>query len=159
MFAGFTSEVSVGYLVILAILIFLSMLRSIRGRKYKPGRVLFRPLLYLALGTLVVIGDQSILPLILLSTIAGIVVGLRFGSGATLFFNTGVLYYKRSITLYLIWLVLFLVRVGVEIALPLNQSGVTLVDSLLMFSGGLLVGEAYHLIKKASTYQYRGQNL
>lgn len=67
----------------------------------------------------------------------------------TFFFRDGILYYKRSILLYVVWLSLFVTRISFEFFYLNNFYGVLIVDNLLMFSSGLLIGEAYHIISKA----------
>ena len=111
--------------------------------------MLFRPVLYFIIGLAILSYDFSFLPLVLLAIVAGFVVGIRYGGGVTFFFRDGTLYYKRSVLLYVVWLSLFVIRIAFEFFYFDNFYGILIVDNLLMFSSGLLIGEAYHIISKA----------
>jgi len=67
----------------------------------------------------------------------------------TFFYRDNVLHYRRSILLYVVWLSLFVTRILFEFYYFDNFYCVLIVDNLLMFSSGLLIGEAYHIISKA----------
>ncbi|QKR00796.1 DUF1453 family protein [Metallosphaera tengchongensis] len=142
------------YLGVIGAIVVLSSLRTVYGRKYRPTRVVLRPLLYLVLGALVTLQDLEALPLVSIGFIAGLALGLRLGVGSTLFLKEGTLYYKRSILIYVLWLSLFLVRVGIESLEPsgLNLVEISILDSSLMFSSGLLIGESFHLVRKAREF-------
>ncbi|AWR97002.1 DUF1453 family protein [Acidianus sulfidivorans JP7] len=142
---------TVEYYFIIALIIFLSSLRSVKGRKYKPTRVFIRPILYLLLGILVIVGDPVILPLLIVAIILGIYLGMRFGLGTKFFIKGGILYYKRPIILYIIWLSLFVLRLFIGIAFPYNVEGIKITDILLMISAGILLGESYRIIKIANS--------
>ncbi|MCI2414190.1 MAG: DUF1453 family protein [Candidatus Aramenus sp.] len=143
------------YLGVFGVIVVLSSLRTVYGRKYRPTRVLLRPILYIVLGVLLVLQDPGTLSLAAAGFIAGLALGLKLGVGSTLFMNGGTLYYKRSILIYVLWLSLFLVRIGVEALVSggLSLVEITILDSCLMFSSGLLVGESFHLIRKARDFR------
>jgi hypothetical protein len=139
------------YLVLLAVIITISAIRTTKGRKYSPLSVLSQPLIYLVLGGILVFSNQATLLMAFLGTITGFVIGIIFGRGVLIFRNDGELYYKRSIFVYLIWLSLYLLRALINI-LSINQTSIEVVDILIMFSSGLLIGESLNVIKKARKY-------
>lgn len=141
------------YLVILAVVLTLSSYRSLYGRKYRPFRTFLRPLLYLLLGLSVLTQDfsGSLLLVSLTGLLAGIAVGGKLGSGVSFYYSGTELYYKRSPWVYLIWLGSFIARVYVETLSSISTLDTTILDSLLLFSSGLLLGESYHVVMKVKS--------
>ncbi|ARM75358.1 DUF1453 family protein [Acidianus manzaensis] len=139
------------YLAVFAVIIFLSSLRSIRGRKYKLGKLFLRPILYLLLGAFLAFSDLFLFPIyifllfLIFSIIFGVLIGLKLGK-ATVFYKNSELYYKRSLVTYIIWLILFLGRISIEILGSVNDLELVILDSMLMLSAGLLIGESYQVI-------------
>ena len=139
------------YLVGIALILTVSSYRSLRGRRYRPFRIFLRPFIYLFIGIALLIQnyEPSFLSISLLGLAAGFLMGLRLGSGVSLFYRRGDLYYRRSYWVYLFWLGSFLLRVYMEVSFSPSAIDVILVDTLLMFSSGLLIGESYHITRKA----------
>ena len=146
------------YLVFLALILTLSSYRSLYGGKYRPFRVFFRPAIYLLLG-LGLLSQDFTDPLFitsLLGLLAGALMGVKLGSGVSFYYSGGDLYYKRSVWVYLLWLASFLLRAYLEVGSPTSFTVLTLLDALLMFSSGLLLGESCHLVTKTRVIRRDG---
>lgn len=145
------SEPASELLIILVLIALFSFYRSFYGRKYRPSRVFLRPALYLLFALFLISISFSLLLLTasLLLVVLGAVTGLVLGGSVTFFRKNNLLYYRRSRFVYAIWLVLFILRVAVEIEGLTDFTAIAVVDGLLAFSSGLLLGEAYHIIGMA----------
>ncbi|BCS93518.1 hypothetical protein L3N51_01744 [Metallosphaera sp. J1] len=138
------------YIFIIAIIVFIGFLRNRNGRRYRPRRLLIRPIIYLLLGLIISLENISFLPFVIVAVFAGFLVGMRYGESVTLFHKDEQLYYKRSSFIYGVWLVLLLVRLSLEFLFPTNITISLIIDSMLMFSAGLLIGESYHVLRMAN---------
>jgi len=143
------------YLAVLALVLTLNSYRSLSGTRYRGWRVFLRPGIYLLLALILLALDPKAWILSTLAGIAGVVTGTELGSSVNFYYNGVQLYYRRSPTVYLIWLAVFLLRVFLSTWINLGTQGLQLLDALLLFSSGLLLGESYHILFKAREFKAR----
>ena len=136
--------------LIIGVLIVIGIVRGLAGRKYTPLRVLRAPVLYV-LFTLVAVFLTSIpniyAQLMLLFLPIGIPVGLRFGRDVKFFTKNGLLYYKRSPFILLLWAGALIARVALELYSSQSILGIIVFNALLSFITGMLLGEAIHIFR------------
>ncbi|MDE1824906.1 MAG: DUF1453 family protein [Candidatus Micrarchaeota archaeon] len=162
---------------IVALLVLVLGRRIVAGRKgirYSRRSIFFRPVLYLALTAALVIIGLSLweLAAITTSVVVGILLGLKLGKRSNIFEKDGNVMYKRSNEILTIWIISFLIRVGIDFysnpslegmlsgPLPKSESIASALapaaafslilfcaDLLLGFSAGLLFGEAVVLYR------------
>ncbi|MEM0154297.1 MAG: DUF1453 family protein [Methanothrix sp.] len=154
-------------IIFLAVIILLRFRRQSRGSKATPSRIFRYPAIYIFLSIILVAYTPSLILLIfaVLAIILGYVIGNMLGRKSSVFMSEGKMLYKRSNEVFTIWLIAFVVRALIEFVLPIPSintipinrainafSGVymwySVVDILLAFSAGMLLGEALHLYKK-----------
>lgn len=156
--------------VFIAILIVAVAIRTVRGMSgsdYSAKKLFTRPAAYIVLTVLLVFGLALWQDAVLfISVAAGILLGLALGRKGNVFEQDGRVMFKRSLEVTLIWLVAYVIRIGVDFAFnpALTQSstpspasifiaanafeGSILIfgaDLLLSFTAGLLLGEALAL--------------
>ncbi|MFG1450169.1 MAG: hypothetical protein AAE983_05980 [Thermoplasmataceae archaeon] len=145
-----------GLLVFLAIIITLRLYRGLNGRIYSTARVLRTPIIYILI-TLFTIFLSGILNATLESTLLliplGTLLGYAYGTKVSFFYRNNFLYYKRSPIIMIIWLVSLIIRFVLEILIPLNQTGLLIIDLLLAGTTGILMGEALNIIKKKKEFK------
>ena len=136
--------------LIIGILIVLGIVRGLAGRKYTPLKVLRTPSIYL-LFTLVAVFLTSVpniyAQLMLLLLPVGIPVGLRFGKDVKFFTKNGLLYYKRSPFILLLWAGALIARVALELYSSQSLLGIIVFNALLSFITGMLLGEPIHIFR------------
>ena len=141
------------FLIFIGFILFISSIRVVRGSKYSEGSVMNRPIFYLIYSiifSLASLPDFLSLVLIPFDIVAGYLVGKRYGGDVSFFIKNGYLYYKGSIFIYVLWLSFFILRILIEIFYPNNFYAIFIVNNLLLFSTGLLLGEARHIIAMAN---------
>ncbi len=133
--------------------------RGIKGRVYSTRRVLSLPILYIFI-TIASILPSAISNLNFIFTFflifAGLIIGLRFGEKVSFFYNTGTLYYKRSVFVLYFWLISLLVRIILYFLIPANFIIDISIDSILALTSGLLIGEAIHIINSKNRFVHPG---
>lgn len=136
--------------LIVAIIIIFGIFRGISGRRYTRLRVLRTPVIYLIL-TLLAIFLTSFpniyAQLMILLLPVGIPIGIRFGKDVKFFSKNGVIYYKRSPTILLLWAVALVARTSLELFSFASLLAVIVFNALLSFITGMLVGEAIHILR------------
>jgi len=141
------------FIGLIVFILLISTIETFRGRKYSKFSVLYRPVLYFILGLMYLAGDffLLLLPLVLLVIVTGFWVGTRY-SDPTLFVENRVLYYKRSILVYVVWLSTFVMGILIGFIYPNDFYSTIVSGGLLMFSGGLLLGESYNIMSSAKIW-------
>ncbi len=149
---------TVPLLLLLVLIVYIVARRiwsGVKGRRYKKSRVLRIPVLYVLLTLFLVYSVSShdyyaYYSLLLIP--AGVIPGLRFGSTVKFFSKNSVLYYKRSQVIMIAWLISFLLRVLLEIFFPSSINAEILVDMILSFTTGLIIGETFHILREAKNH-------
>lgn len=158
-----TSSVSNGnfslllFVVIMALIVVMRIQRGIYGRKYKHWRTFFLPVVYMILTISIIISDWRLFGVYInismfLLVIVGLMTGIRFGESVSFFKKGDILYYKRSPFILLFWLLSFIGRISIELFLPQIVLYAEILDGLLAFTSGLLLGEAFHIIRKRDDF-------
>ncbi len=136
--------------LIIAVIIIFGIFRGISGRRYTRLRALRTPVLYLVL-TLIAVFLTShpniYAQLMILLLPIGIPVGVRFGKDVKFFSKDGMLYYKRSPTILLLWAVALVARTSIELFSFTSLLAIIVFNALLSFITGMLVGEAIHILR------------
>ncbi|MEM0139491.1 MAG: hypothetical protein QXZ44_02625 [Ferroplasma sp.] len=145
------------FLVFIAIFVTWRRITSgLHGRLFKTSRLFTLPLLYLLLllyfmGSF--IGILNYIILVMLICCVGIVPGIIFGEQVIFFKKNNFLYYKRSPLIMIIWLSGFLIRIALEILYPSNLTAGFIVDSLLSFTLGMIIGESIKTMRKYNEFK------
>ncbi len=155
--SSFTS--SAPLLVFLIIFVIFIMARriysGINGRRFKTTRLFTIPFIYLLLLLFFLgafIGLLDYILIIILIGIVGLIPGFAFGESVTFFEKNNSLYYKRSPLILIIWAAGFIVRLILELFYPQNLLANFIVDSLLGFTLGMIIGESIKAMKKYKQY-------
>ena len=142
-------------IIIIAIIVTLRLYRGINGRAYSRVRVLRAPVIYVVL-TLITVVPSGISNIADLGTLilipVGLIAGYRFGANVTFFRQNGVLYYKRSQLIMIVWLLSLIIRLVMEILYPASSTAILAVNVLLTVTTGLIIGEAMNIIKKENEF-------
>lgn len=123
--------------------------------RFSRARVMRLPVIYVILTVLTVVPLEIAYPIALSSLAAiplGYALGYLFGQKVEFFNSNGVLYFKRSPLILLIWLVSFIVRIVLEFEFSLNLQALFIVDIILALTAGLLIGEAVHVLRSHQNY-------
>ncbi len=143
------------FLVLVALVIARRVLSGIHGRIYSERRVLMIPVIYILLTVLSVV-TLGYLHEIILSTLAllpaGVLLGSKFGTKVEFFWKNGMVYYRRSPIVLILWLVSFIVRVLLETIYPGNLNVEIVIDAVLSATAGLLMGEAMNILGKRKQF-------
>ncbi|MGC8562000.1 MAG: hypothetical protein ACP5UZ_01865 [Thermoplasmata archaeon] len=136
--------------LIIAIIIIFGIFRGLSGRRYTRLRVIRTPALYLLLTLLAVF--LTSLPniyaqLMILLVPVGIPAGIRFGKDVRFFSRNGVLYYRRSPSILLLWAVALVARTSLELFSFRSLLAIIVFNAILSFITGMLVGEAVHILR------------
>lgn len=163
-----SNEYEYVYIIIIVLLFVLLRTRSqIRGRKTGTRQIFMRPVLYgfLTLLLLTITPNVMVLLFALLFAVIGYLVGTKLGIKSKVFEKDGVVRSKGSNEVFFIWIGAFILRLLIEVALPLPTSSSAsvllsnytnpasayfwymIVDLLLAFSAGMLLGEARHIYR------------
>lgn len=130
--------------------------RGINGMPYRKSYLYRRPFLYTVLTIYLIIPELYVSYSILLVLAAiplGFILGDRFGGNITFFNQNSTLYFKRSPVIMIIWLISFGVRLVLEVLYPTVFLYNFIVDLLLAFTDGMVIGEARNVIVKARERQ------
>ncbi len=156
------------YLIVFIVLIMLLRLRrQKKGYKASVVRIFRYPAIYIVLSLLLVAStpNLALIAIAFLAILLGYVLGSVFGIKSSIFYSNGKIMYRRSTEIFVIWLVAFVARIAIEFMLPNDLAGsvlansasnafsgigfwYSLVDILLAFSAGMLLGESIHLYRK-----------
>lgn len=152
-------------LVFIVIIMFIRVRRQNRGTKATAISIFRYPAIYIFISIILVVSTFNIM-LFLYTAIAiiiGYAIGRILGKSSSVFASNGKLLYKRSREVFVIWAAAFVIRIFIEFAFPINYTGsgliisnpfsgiylrYSVVDLLLGFSAGMLLGEALHLYRK-----------
>ncbi len=114
------------------------------------GRGLRTPIIYM-LFTLVAVfltsAPNIYAQIVLLLLPMRVPLGLKFGKNAKFFTKSGIIYYKRSPFILLLWALAFIARVALELYSSQSLLGIILFNALLSFITGMLLGEAIHIFR------------
>ena len=161
------------YIIIIILLFVALRIRSqMRGRTADTRRIFTRPLLYvlLTLFLLALTPGIEVLSFALLAGIIGYIIGTNLGIKSKIFEKDGAMRFRGSNEIFLIWTVTFIVRLLIEIVLPLPKASAssvflsyansssayfwyTVVDLLLAFSTGMLLGESRHIYRMYKNFK------
>ncbi len=145
---------NVDYLIIIIFVLFIAVRRlysGLRGRKFKESRIYTLPVIYVVLLLFSLDGLYSNLEyiiLILILILPGILLGLKLGNNIEFFSRNGSLYYKRSQIIMIFWIVSFIGRMLLFMLYPSNILAGFIIDLLLSFTLGLIIGESINLYNK-----------
>ncbi len=143
------------FIVFLAVIVTLRIFRGMSGRMYSNARVLRLPVVYTIITLLAVLGIGLIDNVILLTLAlipVGFLIGYRLGANVNFFTRNGVVFYKRSPFIMVVWLASLITRMVLELLFPSNLQVMLLVDSALSVTTGLIMGEAFNLISERKKY-------
>ncbi len=142
------------YLFIIIFILFVAIRRlysGMNGRKFKESRIYTLPLIYIILLLFSLEGIYSNLDyiiIILLLIFPGIILGLRLANNVKFFNKDDNLYYKRSQIIMIFWIISFLGRMLLFTLYPSNILAGFIIDLLLSFTLGLIIGESIILYSK-----------
>ncbi|MEM0158693.1 MAG: hypothetical protein QW812_04195 [Thermoplasmataceae archaeon] len=129
-----------------------------RGHRYSSRSLVLSPLLYFAFSTAALYGFNSLD--ILISSIA-FLMGLMFSSfvrsGVRFYEREGVLYYRRSFLIVLVWTAAFLVRIYVLLFYDITAG--LFLGVILTALTGLIIGEAFQIAVHKRLFDYRKHNM
>ena len=162
---GLSLLIPVILVVLIAGRLILRITRNRKGTKYSVRSIFTLPIIYLIISLFFMIGLSLLEASGLLLAIAiGILAGLQLGKHSEIFEHEGKVMYKRSAEVMAIWIVGFLIRIGIDFyanpslftgnfsltSFSAYESSPLLfgADILLAFSAGLLLGEALILYKR-----------
>ncbi len=168
-----SNEYEYVYVIIIVLLFVALRMRSqMRGRMADTRRIFTRPVLYafLTLVLLALTPRIEVLSFALLAGIIGYIIGTNLGIKSKVFEKDGAIRFRGSNEIFLIWTATFVVRLLIEIVLPLptasassmflsyaNSSSAyfwyTVVDLLLAFSAGMLLGESRHIYRMYKNFK------
>lgn len=162
-------------IVFIALIMLLRLRRQKKGYKASTARIFRYPAIYIVLSLILVASAFNIVIFVvaLLAILVGYAVGTIFGSKSSIFYSNGKIMYRRSNEIFAIWLAAFVARIVIEFMLPDDLglqaltttassafSGIgfwySLVDILLAFSAGMLLGESIHLYRKYKNAKHDG---
>jgi hypothetical protein len=143
-------------IIIFGLLIFRRLKRGIYGRPFSKRRVVMSPLIY---GLLLLFFLTELYPhffhigIDAIIVIPGIILGLKVGILSKVYENNGILMYKRSSIILIITTVLYLGRIILELVISLvSVEVITIFNGLLAITLGILIGEAFHILRMANEY-------
>ncbi len=144
---------------ILFLFVALRIYRGIYGRKFKKSRIIFRTAIFEIISIAITIPSANqntdLLYLFISLMCLGLILGVKFSEKVTFFYKRDVLYFKRSPIILIIWVVSFSLRIIFEFIVTERPFTVIFTDSLLIFTSGLLMGEAISIIKQNRTSRLR----
>ncbi|MEM0136163.1 MAG: hypothetical protein QXU18_13235 [Thermoplasmatales archaeon] len=146
------------FLVLIALVLVLRIRRTLNGQRYS-NRIFTLPVIYaLILLTFVfTLTIEEILIAVVLAIVA-VPLGIRMSENPEFFFRNGVLFFKRSIVLTVIWLGGFIVRVFLEIFYSTGNNLINfIVTGLLALTLGLIIGERYMIYTKGVEIEKTGK--
>jgi hypothetical protein len=143
-------------LIIIVLILSRRMYRGIKGTKFSMRGLVVLPLIYIVL-TLLFFAEFPFtitdIAITIAAIAAGVLSGLRFGQAVTFFQKEDVTYYKRSPFIMGIWIVAYVARFGLELMFPTSFIINFVVEILLGFSSGLLLGESIHINRKYTEHK------
>ena len=162
-------------IVIAALVVFVVGRRFIgsrKGTKYSVQSIFLRPVIYIVLSAILILGlELWQVGILAVGVVLGILLGMQLGKRSDIFEKEGKILYKRSNEVLAIWIIAFVIRITIDfytnsyllgaitnssstnpisiidVAMTSGQSNpvVFIADMLLAFSAGLLFGEAFVL--------------
>lgn len=153
-------------LVIVVLLVGRRIMRGTRGANYSVQSIFLRPIIYLVLSLVLVLGlELWQIGVVAAAVIIGVLLGRLFGRQSNIFEKNGRVMYTRSNVVLGIWIVAFVIRIAIDFfadpalmaSINGSSSGTSIsailaagqtnpilffADILLALSAGLLLGEA-----------------
>ncbi len=140
---------SLPYLILIVVIVLIRLFRYSTGRRFSLRRVFTLPAMFALITILSLITipiNYYIYFVVLLA--AGILPGVRWGEGATLYYANDQLMYKRSVIILALWGASLVGRLAIEFLFPGNLDAVLIVQGLLSFETGMIIGESDRLYRK-----------
>ena len=142
--------------IIFFLIIFYIIVRRLRPRKFKIGRIYKWTAIYILLTLFLAVQIRDLLILLSLpvSGILGYILGLKILERGEIrfFYKNGILYYKWPNSIIVLWSGLFVIRLFLELLGSKNIIVLSIVDLLLSFSTGLIVSASNITIKRAKQF-------
>jgi len=156
--SGSSSYVFLVYIALIILFVVRRIIRGIRVKIYKRSRILMPPVIYLFLTSIYMFADYKLygfyyVIFLIFLIVLGVLVGLKFGETAEFFYKDNQLFYKRSQAILSLWLISYIGRLVIFLYLPNVMILAELLDVLLSFTTGLLVGEAIVIIRKEGEFK------
>ena len=148
---GFSQDQLYEFLIILAIVIILRIIRTINGQRFS-NRIFTLPVLYAIIMAFFFV--YLTIPQIAVSAALAAVaipLGLRLSENPEFFYRNQTLYFKRSVLLTIIWLGGFIIRIFFELFYSTtNNLADFIITALLAFTLGLIIGERVVIYRKGN---------
>ncbi len=140
---------SSAFLIIIVLIVFARLIRNASGRRFSERRLFTLPIMLLVI-TLLGLIDVPIGYYVYFAAliVVGLLPGLRWGEGASVYSVDGKLMYRRSPVVLVLWAVSLVARIAIEIAFPSNLYALVIVEGILSFESGMIIGESNRLWRK-----------
>ena len=142
--------------IIFFLIIFYIIVRRLRPRKFRIGRIYIWITIYILLILFLAVQIRDLLILLSLpvSGILGYILGLKILERREIrfFYKNGILYYKWPTSIIVLWSGLFVIRLFLELLGSKNIIILSIVDLLLSFSTGLIVSTSIITVKRAKLF-------
>lgn len=131
--------------------------RAVNGSRYTTMGLIMSPLLYLAFTASTFI-DLSLVGLMICSVAFAVGLGISGALKGQLHFfeRKGTLYYKRSVSIVIVWTVTFVMRLYLLLFYDITIG--LLLSIILSFITGVIIGEAFQIAVQKSIFDYRKSN-
>ena len=154
--SGFGSTDSLLFVIALFGFVFVRrIIAATRGRRFTSGRVVMLPIVYTLLTIFLIVPLEYTHPLLMFTLLAiapGFGVGYVFGKRVHFFMKHGEVYYRRSPVVMSVWLGSAIARLLLFYGFTGNTTVDILVDTTLVFTTGMLVGESIHILRGRKAY-------
>jgi hypothetical protein len=142
--------------IIFFLIIFYIIVRRLRPRKFRIGRIYKWTAIYILLILFLTVQIRDLLVLLSLPVagILGYILGLKILERGEIrfFYKNGTLYYKWPTSIIVLWSGLFIIRLFLELLGSKNIVVLSIVDLLLSFSTGLIVSASSITVKRAKQF-------
>ena len=137
------------FLIIIVLIVFARLIRNASGRRFSERRLFTLPIMLLVI-TLFGLIDIPIGYYLYFAAliVVGLLPGLRWGEGGSVYSVDGKLMYRRSSVVLALWAASLIARIAIEIAFPGNLNALVIVEGILSFESGMIIGESNRLWRK-----------
>lgn len=137
------------FLAIILLFILFRINRNRSGRPFRKSRIYSLPIILLLINLSLIV-DIPVQYYVYFAAllIVGILPGLRWGELSSLYYEDKRLMYKRSNIILYLWALSLFSRLFIEILLPGNLFFNVIVEGLLSFETGIIIGESQRLFSK-----------
>ncbi len=145
------------FLAIILLFLIFRIKRNKSGRTFRVSRIFYLPviLLLINLSLLIDIPVQYYIYFAML-VVVGILPGLRWGELSSLYYQNQKLMYRRSNVILYLWALSLFSRLFIEVILPGNLLYNIIVEGILSFETGMIIGESQRLYSKYRTLTESG---